>query len=64
MIPVRISLTEVRAHDCIYCFERSDDADRFIECLASSDLDECELKIQPIDKRRVRIEPDDFEPGA
>jgi hypothetical protein len=64
MVPVRISLTEVRAHDFIYTFDRSEDADGFIECLASQELGECELRFQAIDKRRVRVEPDDFAPGA
>lgn len=64
MIPVRISLTEVRAHDFIYTFARSEDADGFIDCLAKEGVDECEGKFESIDKRRVRVEPDDFRPGS
>lgn len=64
MVPVRLSLTEVRAHDCIYTFDRSEDADGFIDCLASREIEECELRFQSICKRKVRIDPDDFEPGA
>jgi hypothetical protein len=57
-------MTEVRAHDFIYTFDRSDEAEGFVACLAARELDECELRFQAIDKRRIRTDPEDFEPGA
>jgi hypothetical protein len=64
MMLKRISLTEVRAHDCLYTFNSSNEADGFMACLADKDLNECEFDFQALSKRKVQMDPEDFEPGT
>lgn len=64
MLSVRVSRTKVRADGYVYSFERSEIADGFIECLATTDLNECRFKFQALTKRRVGADPDDVLPPA
>jgi hypothetical protein len=64
MTATRVSMNEVRVHEWIYTFTSSDIADQFQACLVSDDLPECEAKHPPLDKRRIRQDPDDYGPGA
>jgi hypothetical protein len=64
MVATRVSMNEVRVHEWIYTFTSSDIADQFQTCLVSDDLGECEAKHPPLDKRRIRQDPDDYGPGA
>jgi len=64
MASTRISLAEVRVHEFIYVFTSSDIADQFETCLVFNDLGECENRHPPLDKRKVRQDPDDYAPGA
>jgi hypothetical protein len=59
MLPVRVSRTKVRADGYIYSFERAADADGFLLCLATTDLNECEFKFQSLTKQRVSNDSDD-----
>jgi hypothetical protein len=61
---VRLSLEEVRVQRFIYRFISSDVADQFQTCLLFDDLEECEAKFPPLARQAVRVEPDDFAPGA
>lgn len=60
----RISLSEVRVGDLIYTFIDSAEADGFLTCLLTENLQECEQRYPPVSKRPFRADPDDFEPGA
>jgi hypothetical protein len=64
MTIVRVSLEQVRVHNSIYQFISSDLADQFQTCLAYDDLDKCEIKTPPFAIQPVRVDPDDFGPGA
>ena len=61
---VRVSLEQVRVHNFMYQFIRSDLADQFQTCLVYDDLDRCEIKHPPLAKQTIRVDPDDFAPGA
>jgi hypothetical protein len=62
MLPVRISRTKVRADGYIYSFERAADADGFLLCLATTDLNECEFRCQALSKRKFSVDQDDYLP--
>ena len=60
----RISLSEVRVNEFIYAFIDSAETDGFLTCLLVENLTECERRYPALFKRALRIDPDDFEPGA
>lgn len=64
MPTVRLSMEEVRVHNSIYQFIRSDLADQFLTCLLFDELGVCEIKHPPLSKQTIRVDPDDFVAGA